>query len=75
MTKTQDKTSQRVKKFRDHITALEQSIQERDDKAKRLQALLERCRENITENKSTITNLQAENVQLKKDMVICSKIA
>ncbi|KAE9551472.1 hypothetical protein FO519_005317 [Halicephalobus sp. NKZ332] len=70
LTKTQDKTLKRIEKLRDENRKLQLSLNsdEKEEKIKKLQELLERCRDTITTQKSKITTLTTENKEMKETL-------
>uniref|UniRef100_A0AC34QJS5 GRIP domain-containing protein n=1 Tax=Panagrolaimus sp. JU765 TaxID=591449 RepID=A0AC34QJS5_9BILA len=68
LTKTQDKTLKRIDKLREENKKLNELLNndEKEQKVKKLQELLERCRETITTQKSKIAALITENQQMKE---------
>jgi len=70
LTKTQDKTLKRLEKLRDENRKLQLSLKgdEKEEKIKKLQELLERCRDTITTQKSKISTLTTENKEMKETL-------
>lgn len=70
LTRTQDKTLKRIEKLREDNKKLVESLKndDKEEKIKKLQELLERCRETITTQKSKISTLSTENKEMKESL-------